>query len=196
MEEGQIMRARCAVSSGLLLLVASVGVGAEPVELELDAAASTAAFTLGATLHTVHGEMPITAGRLRFDPDGGEASGEVVLDARGAVTGDDKRDEKMHDEVLRSGEFPRLVFRLERVEGALPADGSGELRLVGSLELLGEAHDVVIPASVSRHGDTVEGHAEVSVPYVAWGLEDPSVFVLRVDKEILVELDVRGTLGR
>lgn len=190
------MTIRSAVSVGLLMLVALVAVGAEPVELELDAAASTAAFTLGATLHTVHGEVPITAGRLRFDPDGGEASGEVVLDARGAVTGDDKRDEKMHDKVLRSDDFPHLVFRLDRVDGTLPVEGAGELRLIGSLELLGEAHDVVIPASVSRHGDTVEGHAEVSVPYVAWGLEDPSVFVLRVDKEILVELDVRGTLGR
>jgi len=191
-----MMRTRCAVSSGLLLLVASVGMGAEPVEYELDPAASSATFTLDATLHTVHGEMPITSGRLRFDPDGGEASGEVVLDARGAATGDDKRDQKMHEEVLRSGDFPRLVFRLERVDGALPADGSGELRLVGSLELLGETHDVVIPATVSREGDTVEGHGEVSIPYVAWGLEDPSVFVLRVAKEVVVELDVRGTLGQ
>lgn len=190
------MRTRLVVSSGLLMLVASVAVGAEPVELELDTDASSATFTLGATLHTVHGEMPITEGRLRFDPEGGQASGEVVLDARGAVTGDDKRDRKMHEEVLRSGEFPRLVFRLERVEGTLPAEGSGELRLVGSLELLGEQHDVVIPATVSREGDTVEGHGEVSIPYVAWGLEDPSVFVLRVAKEVRVELDVRGTFVR
>lgn len=190
------MRMRHAVSSGLLMVGASLAMGAEPVVLEVDAAASSATFTLGATLHTVHGEMPITSGRLRFDPDGGEASGEVVLDASGAVTGDDKRDEKMHEEVLRSNEFPRLVFRLERVDGALPVDGSGELRLVGSLELLGEGHDVVIPATVSRQGDTVEGHGEVSIPYVAWGLEDPSVFVLRVAKEVRVELDVRGTLVR
>ncbi len=190
------MKMRSAVSSGLLMLVASLAVGAEPVELELDTASSSATFTLGGTLHTVHGDVPITGGRLRFDPDGGEASGEVVLDPRGAVTGNEKRDEKMHDEVLRSGEFPQVVFRLERIDGALPAEGPGELLLVGRLELLGEDHEVVIPATVSRQGDTVAGHGEVSIPYVAWGLEDPSVFVLRVDKEVHVELDVQGTLGR
>ena len=189
------MRAHC-VSGVLVMLVASVALGADPVAVRLDPAASAATFTLGSTLHTVHGEMPITSGTLRFDPDNGEASGEVVLDARGALTGNDKRDEKMHTDVLRSVEFPRLVFRLHRVEGGLPADGSGTLRLLGTLELLGVGHEVVIPAQVSRRGDSVEGHGEVSIPYVAWGLEDPSVFLFRAGKDVQVALDVVGTLDR
>ena len=190
------MRAGSVVSIGLVTLVASVAAGAEPVGLELDPAASRVTCSLGGPLHTVHGEMPVIGGSLRFDPAGGEASGQVVLDARAAVTGNPSRDEKMHAEVLRSDAFPRLAFRLTRIEGALPTEGEGELRLIGSLDLLGEAHDLVIRATVSRQGDVVEGHGEVSVPYVAWGLEDPSVFVLRVDKEVQVALDVRGTLVR
>ena len=166
------------------------------MELRLDPEASQATFTLGSTLHTVHGSMSITSGVLRFDPDGGTASGEVILNARASVTGNKKRDKKMHHEVLKSAAFPELVFRLVHVEGALPMDGSGELRLVGTLDLLGTAHDVVIPATVSRSGDAIEAHGAVSIPYVAWGLKDPSVFVMRADKEIQVELDVRGVLGR
>ena len=190
------MRVHSVVMCGVMAVVASSVSAGEPLELRLDPAGSRASFTLGSTLHTVHGEMPITRGAVRFDPEGGAASGEVVLDARGAVTGNRKRDAKMHEEVLRTDEFPQLVFRLARTEGALPEEGPGELRLVGTLEVQGVTHDVVIPAVVSRRGAGVEGHGSVSIPYVAWGLEDPSVFVLRADKQVEVELDVRGALSQ
>ncbi|MGD8440587.1 MAG: YceI family protein [Holophagae bacterium] len=188
------MKTRTILSGCLVVILATLASAAEPIELRLDADASRATFTLGSTLHTVHGEVPITRGTLRFDPEGGDASGEVVLDARGAVTGNKKRDKKMHNDVLRTGEFPDLVFRLTRVDGTLPTDGTAELQLAGSLVLLGEAHDIVIPAEVSRTGADIAGRGAVSIPYVAWGLEDPSVFVMRADKEIQVELEVRGEL--
>jgi polyisoprenoid-binding protein YceI len=188
------MTIRSMLSSCLVMVLAVLASAAEPLDLHLDADTSRAAFTLGSTLHTVHGEIPITRGTLRFDPDGGDASGDVVLDARGALTGNRKRDKKMHGEVLRSDEFPDLVFHLTRVDGALPPDGTGELELVGSLELLGVAHDITIPAEVTRDGASIVGHGTVSIPYVSWGLEDPSVFVMRADKEVQVELEVRGRL--
>ena len=190
------MTVRSCLFACLVALVAPLASASEPVTLKLDPGASHAKFTLGSTLHTVHGEMPILEGALRFDPNGGDATGDVVLDARGAVTGNTKRDKKMHQRVLQSATFPELVFHLTRIEGALPSRGSAELRLVGTLELLGSGHEVVIPATVSRTGSTVEGRAAVSVPYVEWGLEDPSVFVLRADKEVQVELDIRGELDR
>ena len=190
------MNTRFTVLSGLVLCVASLALSADPLALLLDAETSHATFTLGSTLHTVHGEMPIIRGTLHFDPEGGEASGEVVLDARSAVTGNKKRDKKMHKDVLKSAVFPQLVFRLDRIEGTLPSEGSGELELFGSLELLGVVHEVAIPATVSRSGNAIEGHGAVSIPYVSWGLEDPSVFVMRADKVVEVELDVRGDLGR
>ncbi len=189
------MTIRTILIGGVVVMLAAFASAAEPIELRLDADASRATFTLGSTLHTVHGEVPITRGTLRFDPDGGDASGEVVLDARGAVTGNRKRDKKMHNDVLRSSEFPELVFHLTRVEGRLPIDGTGELRLIGSLVLLDEAHDIVIPAEVSRTGAGIAGRGAVPIPYVAWGLEDPSVFVMRAAKEVQVELEVRGELA-
>jgi polyisoprenoid-binding protein YceI len=181
----------------VLLVVACfpVAVAAEPLVLRLDPAASTVSFTLDSTLHEVHGTMPLSAGAITFDPAGGPASGAISVDASRAETGNEGRDEKMHDEVLETKKHPIISFTPTRTEGALPADGSGHLTLVGTLDLHGASHVVTLPASVERRGDRVTASATLVVPYVAWGLEDPSVFVLRAAKEVVVKLAVVGQLG-
>lgn len=177
----------------LVVAAAVAASAAEPVELELEPGPAVT-FTLGSTLHTVHGTIDLERGWIRFDPEGGPAEGEIVLDATSADTENRKRDQKMHGEVLRSGEHPTIVFRPTAVEGALPASGSGEIRLVGEVELLGVRHPATLPATVTRRDGAVDGEGSISIPYVAWGLEDPSVFVLRADKEVTVQVTVHGEL--
>jgi len=65
---------------------------------------------------------------------------------------------------------------------------------VGELELLGTPHDVSIPISLELDGAVFSGSASFTVPYVEWGLEDPSTFVLRVAKEVSVTVETGGTL--
>ena len=40
----------------------------------------------------------------------------------------------------------------------------------------------------------MSGNATLSIPYVEWGFDDPSFFVLRVDKIVAVNIKVSGTL--
>jgi len=42
--------------------------GADQLTLTLDPTRTTVSFTLGATLHTVHGGAPVTRGVIVFDP--------------------------------------------------------------------------------------------------------------------------------
>ncbi len=42
--------------------------------------------------------------------------------------------------------------------------------------------------------DLVTATAKFSVPYVAWGMKDPSNLVLRVDKIVDVDVTLAGTL--
>ncbi len=175
--------------------VAATAVAAEPLVLRLDPAASTVSFILASTLHEVHGTLPLSAGSITFDPAGGPASGAITVDASRAETGNEGRDEKMHGEVLETKKYPTIAFTPTRTEGALPADGSGRLTLVGMLALCGTSHELTLPASVERRGDRVTAIATVVIPYVAWGLEDPSVFVFRAAKEVTVTLAVSGQLG-
>jgi len=88
--------------------------------------------------------MPLVGGTFRFDPATGAASGEVTVDARRAETGNAKRDKTMHADVLESERFPSIVFKVERVEGALAESGRSDLRLAGVMILHGSDHRMTL----------------------------------------------------
>jgi len=176
-----------------LLLAAAPPATAERV-LALSPKDAKISFTLDATAHTVHGTVPLTSGTLRFDPGSGRASGEVVLDLVHAQTGNDGRDADMHAKVLETSRFPRAVFRPQQIQGSLKQGGTSEVVLKGTLLFHGAEHPVEIPAKVTLAGDRLTADGHLTIPYVAWGLHDPSKFVLRVGKTGEVRLQVAGNL--
>ncbi len=178
-----------------ILLVATGSAPAAERVLELDPAATSIRFTLDATMHTVHGTVPLERGTVRFDPATGAASGEVVAAALEAGTESEGRDKKMHEKVLKSAEFPVVTLTPGRFEGELEPVGTSRITLHGRLTLLGVPHEVAIPLEVNLEGDRVTVRGSFTVPYVEWGLKDPSVFVLRVGKEVEVEIEAEGTVS-
>jgi polyisoprenoid-binding protein YceI len=162
--------------------------------LTLDPAATKITFTLGATLHTVEGSVELSHGEVRFDPAGGAASGEVVMEARTAQTGNSSRDARMQREVLESARFPTIVFRAESLELLSRSEAGAQVRLRGSLDLHGRSLPFELPAALTARGDRVSIAATFRVPYVDWGIEDPSNFLLRVDRFVDVAVKAEGTL--
>jgi polyisoprenoid-binding protein YceI len=180
----------------LLFAVAALAVGLPAAGGEqvvtLDTQASAATFMLGATLHDVHGTLALRSGEIRFDPQTGTASGEVLLDATLTETGNAKRDKKMHTKVLESDQYPTIVFEPERIEGELSGSGPSELDLQGTVEIHGDRHPLVLHAVVDVSGEQLTGTTHFVVPYVEWGMKDPSVFLLRVKKQVEVTIDIVG----
>ena len=120
---------------GLVLAVAaSPSLGGE-LEINLDAASTSVAFTLGATLHTVHGEATVKSGSFLYQPESGTLTGQVVVDAATADTGNKKRDKKMHAKVLLSGGHPRIVLVAQRLDGELALDGDCDVLVRGDIEV-------------------------------------------------------------
>jgi len=175
------------------LAAASVGPAAE-VAIELDPRNSSIAFVLQATLHSVQGRADVPSGSLILDTESGVMSGEVVVDAVSAGTGNKNRDKKMHAKVLRSGEHSRSVLRPRRLEGDLASAGASDVTLHGDIVILGQPHEIRLPLRI----EVTDGHftavADFEVPYVEWGLEDPSTFVLRVAKVVGVKVVAEGTI--
>ena len=62
----------------------------------------------------------------------------------------------------------------------------------GALTLHGAAHEVVIEADGRLVGDELTATSRFAVPYVAWGLTDPSVLLLSVAKEVQLEVEAAG----
>jgi polyisoprenoid-binding protein YceI len=165
------------------------------VEIEFNPARCTVRFSLGALFHTVHGTFSVKDATARFNPTSGQASGQITVDVRSGETGERARDRQMHGDVLESNRFPDAVFSLDQVKGRLSASGDSQLKVQGSLRIHGGQHQMTIPVQVNVQNDLVTATAKFAVPYVAWGMKDPSNLVLRVDKTVDVEVALIGTVA-
>ena len=162
--------------------------------LLLDPDVTTVEFSLGATLHTVRGTADLSRGEIQFDPDSGTVAGHIVIDATSASTGNESRDKKMHQKVLETGRFPEITFQPQRLEGSFQSQGESTLRLHGIMTIHGSSHTIVIDVRIDVTGDQLTGTARFTLPYVAWGMKDPSAFLLRVKKEVDITMVLGGTL--
>ncbi len=166
-----------------------------PVNIELNSSKCTVHFTLGALLHTVHGTFRVKGGTVRFDPASGRAGGQIVVEVKSGETGDSARDQQMHDAVLESKRFPDAVFSPDQVKGSVASSGDSRVEVHGIMRVHGGEHEMTMPATVKVENNILTAVAKFEVPYVAWGMKDPSNFMLRVDKTVNVEVELTGKIA-
>ena len=185
------MTAKIALSLGLLIGTAVWAQPASEVKIDFDPATTKIEFTLGDVLHTVHGTFHLKSGSIHFDPTSGVAGGLLVVDAASGESGNGTRDRKMHREILESDKYPEATFTPSKVVGQLAMQGNSQVQVQGVFRIHGAQHDLtlVIPAQVN--GNQIQISTQFPLPYVKWGMKDPSTFVLRVNKE--VQMSISGT---
>ena len=169
-------------------------VPASDVVFSLDVAHSKVTWSLGTTFHTVRGSFALKKGTLRLDPATGKASGEIIVDAASGKSGNDSRDKKMHKEVLESGRYAEVVFRPDRVEGKIALQGTSTVQVHGILVLHGSEHELTVPVQAELAADHWTGNAKFSVPFIDWGLKNPSTFFNKVNHAVEIELELKGSL--
>jgi polyisoprenoid-binding protein YceI len=176
-----------------LALLASPAIAVERT-LTLDPTRTEVTFELGATGHDVHGVLHLEGGVIRFDTATGAASGDVTINARLTETGNAKRDKTMHAKVLESATHPSMVFHAKSIAGELAPSGHSRITLGGTVSLVGKDHPLSIPADVEIANGAVAVTATFPIPFVEWGLHDPSTFILKVSKQVDVSIAAKGTL--
>jgi polyisoprenoid-binding protein YceI len=184
-----------------LLVVAAALAAAQPAAapathellLQLDPARSGADIALTGNLHTVEGAFLLKHGAIHFDSATGKASGEVVFDATSGKTGNGSRDNKMHKDVIESGRYPEIVFRPDRADGVLAASGASTLQVHGMFAMHGSEHEVTFPVEVSFTGSAWTAKASFQIPYVRWGMKNPSKLFLKVDDAVQVQFHASGS---
>src|SRR6202162_173052 len=167
---------------------------ASEIVLGIDPAKSNVHWTLGSTVHTLHGSFAFKKGTLQLDTSTGKARGEIIVDATSGNSGDDSRDKKMHREVLESGRYVEVVFRPDRVEGKITPQGTFAAQVHGLFILPGSEHELTVPVQAELAADHWTGTAKFSVPFIDWGLKNPGSFFLKVNHAVEIELELKGSL--
>ena len=183
---------------GFILLAVSLGANAlraQEMTLELDPANSQIEITLGATLHTVHGTFALKSGTIHFNPSTGSVSGLVIADASSGDTGNEGRDHKMHQEILESQRFPEITFTPTKFSGKVELQGDSTVQVDGIFRLHGTDHPVTLALPVQAKGNNLSVRTHIVVPYIAWGLKNPSTFMLHVSDKVEVDITAVGRLS-
>jgi len=169
--------------------------GAQERVFELSPAQTHIDFFLPAMLHTVHGTFQLKRGMVGFDPATGKASGEVIVDATSGETGNSSRDNRMHKSILETAQYPEIIFRPDHFEGKIPAEGAVTLQVHGVFSIHGKDHEVTLPVEAQVGVDQISATFKCSIPYVKWGIKNPSTFLLRVSEKADIEIHAAGHLA-
>ncbi len=149
-------------------------------------------FTLSGFPHITHGTFKLASGVVRVEPAAEKIDGEITINADSASTGGGMREREMKGSVLEVERYPRISFAPQRVESHGDPHGTFPVRVLGIIFIHGAAHAFPIDATVSVLGDEVRISSRFAIPYVAWGLKDPSIFVFRVSKTVDLEVTLIG----
>jgi polyisoprenoid-binding protein YceI len=177
-----------AVFAGLATLILAPALRAQESIVQLDPAETQIEFSLNGNFHTVHGKFALKSGTVRFDPSSGKMTGSIIVDATSGESGNGSRDKKMHREILESAKFPEITLTPRQITGTVNADGVSKVEVAGQLRLHGQDHDVTLPVEVNADGKGLRITTRFDVPYVRWGLKNPSNFLLRVDDTVGIEI--------
>ena len=98
----------------------------------------------------------------------------------------------MRESVLEAQRYPEITFDPQHFTLELRKEGQFQVTMQGVLTLHGGRHDVALTAQGQLVGDNLTATAHFSVPYVDWGLKDPSVLFLTVAKQVDIDIATSG----
>jgi polyisoprenoid-binding protein YceI len=189
-------RSRLWYSLDLFVAVLALQLGvpafAQHTVVEVDPARTTVHFTLKTSLHTVHGTFQLKSGKVSFDPQTKKVSGLLVVDATSGESGNSGRDSKMHKEILESQKYPEITFAPLDVEGDVPPQGDSQVQVRGTFRIHGQDHVIVIPVALHLAGAELTLDTDFSIPYLSWGLKNPSTFILRASDTVQLSIHASG----
>ena len=157
--------------------------------------ASEVKMTLKTTHEVVNGTFHIQSGSLEFDRSAAKMSGSVVVLAGSGKTGNGTRDKKMNKEILQVEQHATVSFEPKTYAGVIAPSGDSTIQVTGIFTLLGTPHDLTIPVLVHLDSTTATAKAHFSVPYIQWGLKDPSFLFWKADKDVAIDLFLAGRLS-
>ncbi|SEF76337.1 Polyisoprenoid-binding protein YceI [Bryocella elongata] len=155
--------------------------------------ASEVKMRLNTTHEVVNGTFHVQSGSINFDRAASQISGLVTVVAGSGNTGNASRDKKMNKDILKVDQFATVSFAPKTYRGMIPASGDSTIQVSGTFTLLGMEHDITIPTQIHIAGSAIVAKAQFNVPYVQWGLKNPSFLIWKADNDVAIDLTLVGT---
>ncbi len=152
--------------------------------------------TLKTTHEEVNGAFHLQSGTLSLDRGAARMSGSVVVLAGSGKTGNGSRDKRMNKDILEVERYATISFEPKSYTGAIASAGDSTIQVAGIFTLLATPHEISIPILVHLEGTTATAKAHFVIPYIEWGLKDPSFLFWKADKEVAIDLSLTGRLSQ
>jgi hypothetical protein len=157
--------------------------------------ASEVKMTLNTTHEVVNGTFHIQSGSIEFDRSAPKISGSVVVLAGSGKTGNDSRDKKMNKDILKVDQYTTVSFAPKTYTGTIAPSGDSTIQVSGVFTLLGNPHGLTIPMQIHRDGSKATATAQFVVPYVRWGLKNPSFLFWKAENDVAIDLNLVGQIS-
>ena len=157
--------------------------------------ASEIKMKLNTTHEVVNGTFHIQSGSIEFDRSNHKMSGSVAVLAGSGKTGNDSRDKKMNKDILKVDQYETVSFAPKNYSGTIAPYGDSTIQVSGVFTLLGTAHDLTIPMQIHMDGSKATARAKFVVPYVQWGLKNPSFMFWKAENDVAIDLNLVGQVS-
>jgi polyisoprenoid-binding protein YceI len=94
----------------------------------------------------------------------------------------------MHTSILESARYPEITFRPDRVDGKIAPEGKSQVQLHGIFAIHGVEHEILFPITVDAAAGQYSVTGVFEVPYVKWGMKNPSTLMLRVSDKVEISI--------
>ena len=158
--------------------------------------ASEIKMTLKTTHEVVNGTFQVQSGSIEFDRSNAKMSGSVAILAGSGKTGNDSRDKKMDKDILKVDQYAIISFEPKIYTGTIPPSGDSTIQVSGVFTLLGNPHDLTIPMQIHMDGSKATARGQFVVPYVQWGLKNPSFMFWKAENDVAIDLNLVGTISK
>ena len=158
--------------------------------------ASQVKITLKTTHEVVYGAFHIQSGSIEFDRSTPKMSGSIVVASGSGKTGNESRDKKMYKDILKVEQNATISFEPKTYAGTISPSGDSNIQVTGIFTLLGTPHEITVPMLVHLDGASATAKGNFVVPYVQWGLKNPSFLIWKADNDVAIDLNLVGTVSR
>jgi len=158
--------------------------------------ASEVRMTLNTTHEVVNGTFHVQSGSINFDPTASQISGKIIVAAGSGKTGNSSRDKKMDKDILKVAQYATVTFTPIGYTGTIAPTGDSTIQVGGIVTLLGIPHAITVPMQIHMADANCTTKAHFVIPYVQWGLKNPSFLFWKAENNVEIDLNLVGQISK